>query len=268
MKLTEIKVPCTSKKELKIIKGIVRVFRPYTVTDENAYWFKGCKYIVFDEEFLSVTIPSIDRTEITFRQLIDLLIEESKQPEKIAVMVENETERDLVSKFLKPVFNYGFDKYPAYIMTDQQGFWSNKERTRKFGYKIIPFSDFAKQHNIRVPLLTSEDGVELFEGDEYYYVWKQNGKGFELLRDNTYKLEINNIKDFKHENNKAFHSKENAFKWIEEQNKPKEVELKISNSSITAIITKDEVYNIDNLKCLEYSDIKEILKTMEELIND
>lgn len=86
---------------------------------------------------------------------------------------------------------------------------------------------------IKQPLIISEDGFEMFEGDRVIVVW-HNDNEWRLLSD--YKIGGRSVLslstfDDKH---KVFASKENAEKWIEEMNKPKDIEV---TKSIT--VSKD-----------------------------
>ena len=89
-------------------------------------------------------------------------------------------------------------------------------------YKIITFADFAKEHNIKLPILTSEDGVDLYEDDEYFRVYKEYDKW--QLSKGTFPTYSEMTAINANERCKAFHTKEAALKWIEEQ-KPKEILL-------------------------------------------
>lgn len=74
---------------------------------------------------------------------------------------------------------------------------------------------------IKEPLLISEDGVELFEGD-YEYVPQLGGNE---KYSHAMQLTVNKRKDYKSDNSVRFASKENAEKWVKEMNKPREIEV-------------------------------------------
>lgn len=105
------------------------------------------------------------------------------------------------------------------------------------GYTIIPFADFAAEVGITVPkfIMKSEDGVDLYEGDDHSVVtlclsgeWSYAGDQ-KLAKSQMVVLESNRAK--------AFSTREAAEKWIEEQNRPKEFEIEFKNGSI--LVTKD-----------------------------
>lgn len=87
-------------------------------------------------------------------------------------------------------------------------------------YKIIDFDFWAAQNNVDVPrvILTSEDGVELYEGDNYHRVQKGDNWYYAHPAE---KLTHTHAVVIVQEHNKAFHSKEAALAWIEKANKPK-----------------------------------------------
>jgi len=119
-------------------------------------------------------------------------------------------------------------------------------------YTVIPFSDFAKEHNIKLPLIKSEDGVDLYEGDEFTLVIFYSGKWFRhgRFKHTTYVepsdfLEIKKFKD-----DKA------ALDWIEEQ-KPKDIIISPS-SGYPIIVRKnpicgDEYIHLDMSKRGDYN---------------
>jgi len=137
-------------------------------------------------------------------------------------------------------------------------------------YNKIPFSDFAKEHNIKLPLITSEDGSDLYEGSKYYQAVLSFGK-WELniwKSGNPWTLEADDNVVLTPEENKAFSTKESAIKWIEEQ-KPKEVSISLY-FGLKALINKDkgEVHILCDetfLARLSTGDIKDINYKLEEL---
>lgn len=96
----------------------------------------------------------------------------------------------------------------------------------------IPFSEFAAEVGIKVPvfIMKSEDGKNLYEGDKYHAAWLSGtkwkvGSGSNLNRRHEVCTGVNY--------SKAFSTLEAAEKWIEEQNKPKSIELPHTGGSIT-----------------------------------
>jgi len=104
------------------------------------------------------------------------------------------------------------------------------------GYKIIPFSDFASEVGIKVPvfIMTSEDGVDLYEGDKYYVASKYKKCG--LVLPDT--IETDHPVLMFPSTNKAFSTKEAAENWIAEHNKPKEITVQLFNKYHSAKISK------------------------------
>lgn len=106
------------------------------------------------------------------------------------------------------------------------------------GYKIIPFSDFAAEVGIKVPVfvLRSEDGVDLYEGDEITLVWeKVKGSG-------KYGSSNSTIESKCEYTSMVFSSREAAEEWIKDQNKPKEITLfKDGSNNPYAVLTKNVV---------------------------
>jgi len=157
--------------------------------------------------------------EITFGQLIDILM----QPEKIAVRVDNEKEGKAICKFKSwdyPITAF-IGKEPYVIYMDDK-FSFNRLSNHNDGlsnYKIIPFSEFAKEHNIKLPIITTVDGVDLFEGDEYQLVKKFHATGniWKICRKNV-KLSSNDFVLTDPCICTAFSTIESAEKWINEQN--------------------------------------------------
>lgn len=102
------------------------------------------------------------------------------------------------------------------------------------GYTIIPFSDFAAEVGISVPMFvcTSEDGVDLYEGDDFSYAFIGEDKKWQLGRP-TRKI----VKGDKNQNwLKNFSTKQAAELWIKEANKTKEIRLTDNNCNTYAIV--------------------------------
>lgn len=117
-------------------------------------------------------------------------------------------------------------------------------------YTIIPFQDFAKEHNIKLPQTISQDNIELFIGDKYYCPQQ---KGFKKLQ--GYYPEPMEFTVCEYTDNKGqgiFAQKQAALDWIEKMNKPEKKYLKIerdlNNSGIkigSEVIVTDGSYMID-----------------------
>lgn len=124
--------------------------------------------------------------------------------------------------------------------------------------------------NDKQPLLISVDGVQLFEGDEYWCVIKLN-TGWGLLDENRSNsiMEISLVVT-EAEVYKAFFVKENALAWIADQNKPKEVEVKLFGLENKATISKDRIRitNSGFTICITPSDIEDISHALKTLTNN
>lgn len=129
----------------------------------------------------------------------------------------------------------------------ENNFGYSMKYAKDAGYKIIPFQDFAAEIGVEVPVfvMTSEDGVDLYEQDFYYTAiyrdeWhldshacshKTGGDRNKFVMDKGRKFN-NNLK--------AFSTKEAAEAWIKEQNKPKEI-IVSKNSSFPVKVTNNEI---------------------------
>jgi len=246
---------------------------------------KENEWIVFESERR--------KEEITLKQLIELLVKQSdgepkcdaihyaesnaKPLEKIAVKVENEKEFNALMKYYDSLgWNSRLGNSPLSFCINQndgmvsfeQGFCfpsissENLEDIKSWeylnpnNYQIIPFTDFAKDKVIKVPLIVSEDGVELFEGDEFWHV---------CVGDNSSSLghynpiELNGLVGTpKAENGKFFSTKQAALDWIESQ-KPKTIDLPFGE------VSKSVIRFYVNPTQLDKSRLELILKTMNEL---
>lgn len=183
-------------------------------------------YCTYDKEPINFGWLQGQFTRYATQEEIDLL--EGKK-EKIVVRVDNEKEFNAIEKYrLSLGFNKSTGKgdmeFPLSMQIEKK--WGHThvsgENTYLKDYKIIPFSEFAKEHGIRVPLLVSEDGVELFEGDEYTCVynhdnvWYKGNDGLILKPENNC---IDNPQE-----SKAFSNRQAALDWIEVQ-KPKNTQI-------------------------------------------
>lgn len=215
------------------------------------------------------------REQITFGQLIDLL----NEPKKLAVKVENDKEFKALmkyydsldyklSEFKNPRWNEWTGK-PLCIQfckkaeTVYHEFFGSHDKFKY--YQIIPFAEFAEEKGIKLPLITTLDGFDLFEGDEY---WSANNLyGTWVLSNDSksdkgpYKLCRNSSDITNSDDHKAFSTKQAALEWIE-AHKPKEIVLEFGAYKFT--IKKDSI-NISHGDSDTYIDISSICKAMEEL---
>lgn len=172
------------------------------------------------------------------KQMLSKAIEESlKLPSildgKVAIQVNNEREFKLLmehyeSKGWKTDImrceptSLDFDMNRRSVRyEDNFGTSHNCKYHANGGYKIIPFSDFAKEAGITPPVLImkSEDGVDLYHKDNFYWtILKENKKYMSPV------LSVFNVPE-KPREMIVFSTREAAEKWIEEMNKPKEIVL-------------------------------------------
>lgn len=137
----------------------------------------------------------------------------------------------------------------------------------------IPFSDFAAEVGIKVPVvvMTSEDGVPLYEGDKlfevnkmwnsekWYLVNADNGKGYWIVRQKSEKWNLGEKDGYV---SKAFSSKEAAEEWILEANKPKHKEVKIFNGGTARVYT--DAITLNRIK-IKPSDLEDMLHAYQQL---
>lgn len=97
----------------------------------------------------------------------------------------------------------------------------------------------------RKPLLISEDGVELFDGDKY---WSANNICGEWVLSNDSKLDKKEYVLYNNsapittpDNHKAFRTKQSALDWIEKMNKPKEIKVPLFETCMYALVSKHGV---------------------------
>lgn len=138
---------------------------------------------------------------------------------------------------------------------------------------------WAKIVDTKDPLLVSEDGVELFDGDDF---WSVSNKDWDV-QTGTNKWEIKNSSGphklsvsssaYKNSETKAFSKKQAALEWIDKMNKPKAIQLfhgmkciikeKVSGSH------EIEIFDADNLvTVLSPSDIEDISHALKNLNNE
>jgi len=190
--------------------------------------------------------------------------------EKIAVRVDNEREFNHTIEYLKSKgWNLGANNgikwsswtgKPLLVEIYENAetvYESFKDGSKLNNHQIIPFTDFAKDKGIRVPIITTFDGVDLFNGDKLISV---NIDGLYIGNDDFVIDEI----DLFLPTHKYFSTKQGALDWIEAQ-KPKEVSVKLTNH-IEALINKNGLvkFNIPVFR-MDKLDIEAIYKTMNEL---
>lgn len=193
---------------------------------------------------------------------------------KCAIQINNKREFKLLMEHYKQKLWYGpwieIEKYPYYI--DYKNDFDSAQTTSPFdrkGETIIPFSDFAAEVGITVPVfvMRSQDGVDLYEGDDYYRVCRVDGvwelcSGIGHFTSNDLKLKP----AFK---SAWFSIKEATEKWITEQNKPKHATIALYRHKDykSAEITLDKITIRDgnDIYFLKPSDLEDMLHAYKSL---
>lgn len=172
--------------------------------------------------------------------------------EKVAVWVKNEREFKILMRHYYDI-GYKWDGgEPALPITDltrnqlaatnfntaimyMDGFLFNPADPGQ--WNIIDFDFFCAQKGIAnsKPILTTEDGVDIYDKSRLIFTVKKHCDGWYHNGYNHANTTLAN----KPEYFKFFYSKEAAEKWIEEQ-KPKEIRL-YENSEIPIIVKKDKI---------------------------
>lgn len=126
----------------------------------------------------------------------------------------------------------------------------------------------------RKPLLISEDGVELFEGDEFFEVNQRSFSQEWYLVSSIHKVGKTAEKWELGEKDgyvsKAFSTKKAALDWIAEQNNPKEIKVKLFNKSLCAVVNEKNISiqyceGVGNPIEISHSDIEDILHAIQQL---
>lgn len=136
-------------------------------------------------------------------------------------------------------------------------------------YIGVSFSDFAAEVGITVPkfIMKSEDGVDLYEGDDHSVVtlclsgeWSYAGDQ-KLAKSQMVVSESNRAK--------AFSTREAAEKWIEEQNRPKEI--KLTDGQTYAIVHENGfIAHVNQYNSYQLEEIYNAYKSLksDETVND
>lgn len=154
-------------------------------------------------------------------------------------------------KFNKHYCNYDYhDNYRR----------GNDEATVNDGYTIIPFSSFAAEVGIKVPefVMTSEDGVDLNQGDIAHHVCKINGR---YTYNSTFKATGSVI------HGHVFSTKESAEAFVAERNSAKFKEVKLFGGFNLAKVTLTDIHILHNGKVVKImpSDLEDMLKAYKSL---
>lgn len=142
------------------------------------------------------------------------------------------------------------------------------------GNCVFNTSKWAEIVEKKEPLLVSEDGKSLFYGDDFYIVGQDcNGKfQLEAIEPDMYTFKVGNSTTFSIDTEKYFSTKEAAEAWILEQNKPKEIEVKLfGDDLLKAVVTTQSIIfksrkNSDvGVESLTPSDIEDISHALKKL---
>jgi len=191
---------------------------------------------------------------------------------KIAIKVENEKEFKALEIYLNVEHNDSVE-FPCYVYPDEIKKyieWVPEDVDQKYikDYQIIPFKEFAKEKGIKVPLLTSEDGVELFNGDYGATVVIEN----KTIGNPFWKVNIpeDGLKTDKY---KYFSTKQAAIDWIEAQ-KPKDILVDLFDKNTVAQVTPDGIFfkwkktmGTHSVYMISHSDVEDIKDAINQLNN-
>lgn len=149
----------------------------------------------------------------------------------VAVSFSNQKQLETICKYNKVKTRVIFEdiskSYSYQPYAPLQSHWSfcDKKYYEELDFNCISFEDFAKEAGIEVPKLMgkTEDGVDLYLGDEYYHVWFHDyyeTNKWALLRTTPYVLSHDGF--LSTPTDKVFASKEKAINWCKKANRPKE----------------------------------------------
>lgn len=196
---------------------------------------------------------------------------------KCAIQVNNEREFKLLMEHYESKGWTSFDgELPSSIPFDRIGSVrycpdfgcaSAKEYHKNTGHTIIPFSDFATEAGIKVPVFMMDDknGIHLYIGDSSF-VPQVNFK-------DEYSGEIIEFKidKFSYKSDYArFSTRAAAEAWIREQNKPKETIVSLYSLGYDAVMCKEAnviLIRINNevVAQLHPSDLEDMLHALKSL---
>lgn len=226
--------------------------KPFISNGDFKFQFSDCNALT------AITIEDGDATLFDGDTWASIVKVDIAEPKKIAVRVENEAEFNALMKYYDTLnltwqngekaseskFNVSFNNRISFPNDVEEGLF--QLCTEVDGYTIIPFPDFAKEHNIRIPLLTSEDGVELFEGDDYHRAYLHK----KWIADKCDNLQLNHAvcrSDKGACQAKAYSTKQGALDWIEQANKPSQVVLFADQDGCEVIVRNDGSISVDKI---------------------
>lgn len=250
MKKQEIYVPIANKKEAKQLKAMLEKLSAEVVSVREAV-----AMLVEDRKL------ALEQIEIS----------KSNVEEKIAVRVENEKEFNALMRYYDSLgynaksgrkttelsYITFSDLKPSILVAISDGILilpnfdgykiQGTEDYNPDNYKIIPFSEFAKEHGIKVPLLVSEEGVEIFEGDTIVCVNKEKcyigNDAWPVRRSSDFLPYM-----------LYFSTQKAAFDWIEAQ-KPKVISVNLYHNFMAEV--SKEYIQISHIR-LSPSDLEDL----------
>lgn len=289
------KVAVTSKKQAKQFKQALlalgeEVCPNYYEDDESHF---GQSQLIYDTDQDNggwLCYNNVSGLQgITFKELLTLIVNDvelvkpSLLDGKCAIEVSNEREFKLLMEYYE---SKGWKsarvasvteivrlniKDPFFIWSYHDDFYALQTIHSKQGYKIIAFTDFAKELDIEVPvfILKSEDGFDLYEGDGYHLVsinfldskWEYK----KTVGNPT--ISEHNPAYYKPAHNKAFSTKEAAEKWVAENNKPQSIKLHSDTKAPVTVYKNYVDFDISNKQILRCNkkEVEEIYAALNEL---
>lgn len=136
---------------------------------------------------------------------------------------------------------------------------------------VMLYDTFAGENNLPRWILSTEDGIPMYGGDNYYEASQYFNKKKWSVHDIPYRLHRGCRVVTNRDTSKAFNTKEAAEAWVNEQNKIKETET-ILTANQTAIIKERSIVILDRdrrvLCSLSPSDIEDISHYYKELTDE
>lgn len=191
--------------------------------------------------------------------------------EEIYVSVESKEQAEIYRKVLEAMGedHNGMTLYSQSVL--ERGLYFNHSKIsnrwciaasfKGYPLKQITFGELIDLLQ-RKPLLISEDGVPIYDGDKYFAV-NLNEMRFYPSYDCGYKLHKTDNVILYSDEYKAFSTKQAALEWIESQ-KPKHINVKLW-SGHTASVTHGGV--VIPVQAIKHSDIEEISNAIKQLQN-